>query len=146
PGDDRRHIHWRSSARLTSTGSQDQFLVKQFLDTRRSHLTVVVDGAPTAYADALHFETAASAGASLAVRAIRDGIDTTVLVSDQAADEEQGQLTLDRFAMARFGKGNDLATTAGRAALLAPDTSFLVLVTGADVNFTTIRRAAAQFR
>lgn len=43
PGDDRRHIHWRTSAR---TG---RLQVRQDLDTRRSHVTVVVDTEPLAY-------------------------------------------------------------------------------------------------
>ncbi len=45
PGDDRRHIHWRTSAR---TG---RLQVRQYLDTRRSHVTVVVDTEPESYAD-----------------------------------------------------------------------------------------------
>ena len=44
PGDDRRYIHWRSSAK------HDRLLVRQFLDTRRSHLAVVVDTSPEVYA------------------------------------------------------------------------------------------------
>ncbi len=40
PGDDRRYIHWRSSAKA------GRLLVRQFLDTRRSHLTVAVDADP----------------------------------------------------------------------------------------------------
>ena len=40
PGDDRRYIHWRSSAKA------GRLLVRQFLDTRRSHLSVVVDTDP----------------------------------------------------------------------------------------------------
>ena len=40
PGDDRRYVHWRSSAK------HGRLLVRQFLDTRRSHLAVVVDTDP----------------------------------------------------------------------------------------------------
>ena len=40
PGDDRRYIHWRSSAKA------GRLLVRQFLDTRRSHLSIVVDADP----------------------------------------------------------------------------------------------------
>jgi hypothetical protein len=43
PGDDRRHIHWRSSARL------GKLLVRQFLDTRRSHICIIVDADPEHY-------------------------------------------------------------------------------------------------
>ena len=146
PGDDRRHIHWRSSAKAASSGLDEKFLVKQFLDTRRSHLTVVVDGSAGAYLSDEDFETAASAGASLAVRAIRDGIDTTLLVADQATEGEEGQATLDHFAMAQLGQGDDLVVAAARAALMAPDTSFVVLITGANVEFASIRRAVSHFR
>ena len=61
PGDDRRYIHWRSSAKA------GRFLVRQFLDTRRSHIAVVVDsdaGRPTPTAS--DFELAISAAASIA--------------------------------------------------------------------------------
>ena len=61
PGDDRRYIHWRSSAK------HDRLLVRQFLDTRRSHLAVVVDTSPEVYAgDADDVELAISCAASLA--------------------------------------------------------------------------------
>ncbi|TQM55150.1 DUF58 domain-containing protein [Humibacillus xanthopallidus] len=43
PGDDRRYIHWRSSAKA------GKLLVRQFLDTRRSHVTIVVDPDPEQY-------------------------------------------------------------------------------------------------
>ena len=43
PGDDRRYIHWRSSAKA------GKLLVRQFLDTRRSHVTVIVDPDPEQY-------------------------------------------------------------------------------------------------
>jgi hypothetical protein len=52
PGDDRRHIHWRSSARV------GKLLVRQFLDTRRSHICVIVDPDPEHYRSG-HGRTAA---------------------------------------------------------------------------------------
>ena len=45
PGDDLRHVHWRSSARA------GELLVRQYHDTRRNHATVVVDADPAAYPD-----------------------------------------------------------------------------------------------
>ena len=52
PGDDRRYIHWRSSAKA------GRFLVRQFLDTRRSHVAVVVDSEAANYTDPDEFELA----------------------------------------------------------------------------------------
>lgn len=66
PGDDRRYIHWRSSAK---TGT---FMVRQFEETRRSRLMVLLDLAADAYEDADDFELAVSTAASLGARAIRD--------------------------------------------------------------------------
>lgn len=145
PGDDRRHIHWKSSAKVGAWLPGGKFLVKQYLDTRRSHLTVVVDGRESAYATPEDFETAASAAASVAVRAIRDGIETSVLIADQSADATTGQQTLDRFSLANFGSGGSLAELASRAAQTAPHTTILVLVTGARTEFGELRRAAVHF-
>ena len=55
PGDDRRFIHWKSSAK---TGT---FMVRQFEETRRSRLMVLLDLDPGAYADDAEFELAVSA-------------------------------------------------------------------------------------
>lgn len=35
PGDDRRHIHWRSTAKLATSTQDGRFLVRQYLDSRR---------------------------------------------------------------------------------------------------------------
>ena len=40
PGDDLRHVHWRSSAKA------GELLVRQYHETRRGHVTVLVDGSP----------------------------------------------------------------------------------------------------
>jgi uncharacterized protein (DUF58 family) len=63
PGDDRRNIHWRSTAK---TG---RFMVRQFEQTRRSHLLIALDSAPEDFADDQEFELAvgvAAGGACLA--------------------------------------------------------------------------------
>ena len=46
PGDDLRHVHWRSSAKA------DTLLVRQYHESRSMHAAVVVDDDPGAYADA----------------------------------------------------------------------------------------------
>src|SRR5690606_32014552 len=81
PGDDRRYIHWRSSAKRISSGQT--LLVKQFQDTRRTQLLVVVDGDRRSYAEDADFELAISVGASIAVQAVRDELEMTFIVADQ---------------------------------------------------------------
>ena len=139
PGDDRRYIHWRSSAKA------GRLLVRQFLDTRRSHLAVVVDADPGSYAGGeADAEAGISAAASLAVRAIMDEQDTTVLCRDQRASRTTGPLTLDVLARAELGPG-DIIGLCGEALGLAPDISIAVLVTGSRRPFIDVQRAMGQF-
>lgn len=67
PGDDRRYVHWRTSAR---TG---QLMVRQFEETRRSQLTIVHNADRMAYASDDEFELGVSIMASLGVQVLRDG-------------------------------------------------------------------------
>ena len=53
-GDDRRHIHWKSSAK---TGT---LMVRQFEETRRSHLLTMVSSRLEDYASDEQFELAIS--------------------------------------------------------------------------------------
>ena len=65
PGDDRRAVHWRSTAR---TG---KLMVRQFEETR-SHLLIVLDLDTDAWSGDDEFETGVSAAASLARAALVD--------------------------------------------------------------------------
>lgn len=76
PGDDRRFIHWKSTAR---TGVH---MVRQFEETRRSHLVVALSRAEADYALADEFELAVSVVGSLGTRAIRDGRAVTVVTGE----------------------------------------------------------------
>jgi uncharacterized protein (DUF58 family) len=92
PGDDRRNIHWKSTAK---TG---QFMVRQFEQTRRSHLMIVPDTSAGAYPDDATSELAISVSASLGLRALRDTRDVTVLVSEQATPRHTRGLSSLRAA------------------------------------------------
>ena len=74
-GDERRYIHWKSTAK---TGT---YMVRQFEQTRRSHLVVALSLATSDYASEEEFELAVSVAGSLGVRAIRDGRTVSVVVS-----------------------------------------------------------------
>lgn len=80
PGDERRNIHWKSTAK---TG---QYMVRQFEQTRRSHLMVALSLFDDDYADEDEFEMAVSVAGSLGVRAIRDARTVSVVVSESTPE------------------------------------------------------------
>lgn len=123
PGDDLRHVHWRSSAKA------DTLQVRQYQDTRRSHLTVVIDDNRDSYVDPDDFETAVSVAASVAARAHRDGVDLSMLCGEHAVTGRGLDGVLD--ACCRIETGSSNRVQSARAAMrLAPQTSWLVVVTG----------------
>jgi uncharacterized protein (DUF58 family) len=149
PGDDLRHVHWRSSAKaLAAAGSSADsgLLVRQYLDTRRSHATIVVDDSRGAWADEdfEDFETAMSVAASVAVRAVVDEFAVSFFCGDQATSGTDGTLVLDAVCRASPGSTGLLEATRA-AAEVAPDTSLLFLVGGPGTGFETMQRAAATF-
>jgi uncharacterized protein (DUF58 family) len=80
PGDQRRYIHWKSTAK---TGT---YMVRQFEETRRSHLVIALSLAAADYADDDEFELAVSVAGSLGVRAIRDTRTVSVVASEKTPD------------------------------------------------------------
>lgn len=86
PGDARRQIHWKSTAK---TG---QLMVRQFEESRRSRMAVVLGVAEAEYADADEFELAVSAAASLGLRAIRDARDLAVVAGSEIPRVVKGRL------------------------------------------------------
>jgi hypothetical protein len=137
-GDDLRHVHWRSSAK------HGQLLVRQFLDTRRSHLTAVVDADPAAYLSEDDYETAISAAASLLVRALRDGYDVSFLSGTATMTKATGRSALDACSRAQPEPAS-LVDVAAHAARIAVDTSVVFLVTGPGTEYLSLQRAAGQF-
>jgi uncharacterized protein (DUF58 family) len=80
PGDERRYIHWKSTAK---TGT---YMVRQFEETRRSHIVIAQSLARGDYATDEEFEMGVSVTGSLGVRAIRDARNLSVVVSETTPD------------------------------------------------------------
>jgi uncharacterized protein (DUF58 family) len=140
PGDDRRHVHWRSSARA------GRLLVRQFQDTRRSQLTLLVDGAAASYRTADEFELALSVAGSIGLRAVTDQQDVYLVAASHAVHAARRERVLDTLARAELGEsGQDLASLAARAARAALDTTVLMLLTGSVVPFRSLKAAAVYF-
>jgi len=72
-GDDRRNVHWRTSARI------GQLMVRQYEETRRSQVTLVHLARADAYASEEEFELAVSVTASIAAQLLRDGTQMSVV-------------------------------------------------------------------
>lgn len=89
PGDDRRYVHWRTSAR---TG---QLMVRQFEETRRSQLTIVHSALRGYYASDDEFELAVSVTASIALQVIRDGTQLSVVSDDRGLRTHSATALLD---------------------------------------------------
>jgi len=137
-GDDLRHVHWRSSAKA------DTLLVRQYVETRRSEATVLLDDDVTAYADGAEFEVAVSAAASLAVRAMRDDFDVTLVCGDVHASSRSVDVLLD--ATCRITQGeSDLRESARRAAATGAAASLVVVVTGSGCDPALLRTAGSEF-
>jgi uncharacterized protein (DUF58 family) len=144
PGDDLRHIHWRSSAKVMASTGESALLVRQYLDTRRSHATIVVDDQASAWADPEDFETAMAVAASIAVRAVLDEFDVSFVCGRHASTGSDGHLALDAVCRAELGD-RGLVESGRQASSLAPDTSLAFFVGGSGTEFTDVLRAAAAF-
>ncbi|MFB9312654.1 DUF58 domain-containing protein [Nocardioides plantarum] len=146
PGDDLRHVHWRSSAKAMGASGDSQLLVRQYLDTRRSHATVVVDDAVASWGSDDAFETAMSVAASILVRAVTDEFETSFVCGSSASTGTDGNRALDAVCRAVLGGGHDgLVGAARQAVQLAPDTSLLFLLSGGETGLETVLRASAVF-
>ncbi|WP_374313893.1 DUF58 domain-containing protein [Microbacterium sp.] len=86
PGDSRRQIHWKSTAK---TG---RLMVRQYEESRRSRMAVVLAVAEHEYADADEFELAVGCAASLGLRAVRDARDVEIVVGSEIPRVVRGRL------------------------------------------------------
>ena len=134
PGDDRRHIHWKTSARI------GDLMVRQFDDTRRTRTALMLTAHPDEFADAAEFELAASVFASLGVQALREERDLVALAGND-------QLRID--VPVRFLDGCsriELSPDQRRSHQLAPwlvgnvpDASVAIFVVGSQRSVSELR-------
>lgn len=143
-GDDRRHIHWLSSARRSEAAGSEQFMVRQFLDTRRSHVAVVVDCFAESWVEEEEFETALSAGASVVVRALRDGQEVSEASGPLVLTRPQRHTALDLFSRAQLGE-EPLESVVSRLSSVAPNISAAVLFAGPLTPMLSLRRTTNLF-
>lgn len=140
PGDDLRHVHWRSSAKA------NQLLVRQYHDTRRSKITVLVDTERSAYRKGAEFELALSVAASLLMRAAQDGLDIafhmdqTHLINgslddvlDSTCRAELGECSLRQLALRAHAEG------------VGGSLGMVVVITGGQRGVKEVQRLLVSF-
>ncbi|KQO99926.1 hypothetical protein ASF30_06455 [Leifsonia sp. Leaf264] len=150
-GDDRRFIHWRSSAK---TGV---YMVRQFEETRRSHIMVVLSLAASDYADAEEFELAVSAAGSLGTHAIRDARSVSVVASGRRNDSGRHRVPaahtlrtssrsrlLDDLTLVQLtSEATGIVALTRMAGEHAADASVAFLIAGSATTVGRLRQAAA---
>ncbi|MGK2955010.1 MAG: DUF58 domain-containing protein [Solirubrobacterales bacterium] len=140
PGDDRRHVHWRTSARI------NKLMVRQFIDNRRSHLGLVIDTNPASYADNDEFELAVSMAGSLGLRAINEGQEVSCVAGSYGVASHNGQSLLDGLARVELGVPTiSLQETAMRAAPMLRAASIIAVITGSALASGDLPLAARRF-
>ncbi|WP_213815755.1 DUF58 domain-containing protein [Glaciihabitans sp. dw_435] len=141
PGDDRRYVHWRTSAR---TG---QLMVRQFEETRRSQLVLLFSSERSYYASDDEFELAVSVLASLGVQVIRDGTTINVLTEDRELRARTVSSLLDDSCRIEalttpFASTRDFARSATRR---LPAPSVVMVVAGSLFPVSDFRSVEALF-
>ena len=140
PGDDLRHVHWRSTAR---TGTM---MVRQFEETRRSHFVIGLSRSSGEYAEDEEFERAVSMAGSIGLRALRDSQRVDMRVQGRDLPAGTGKQLLDSLATVEFSKPREggIKELAGVMSATMPLASFVVLVTGSQASTEDLRAACSR--
>jgi uncharacterized protein (DUF58 family) len=139
PGDDRRNIHWRTTARM------GKLMVRQFEETQRSHLLLILSTRAADYTDPEDFETAVSSVASLAGQALREQRAVTLYIQRGIVKYPSAAGLFDELSRLELSReGDGLREIASRAVSAVPQTSVAVLVTGSGVSPAALRTAHLQ--
>jgi uncharacterized protein (DUF58 family) len=152
-GDERRYIHWKSSAK---TGT---YMVRTFEQTKRSHLVIALSLASADYASDDEFEMAVSVAGSLGARAIRDTRDVTVIVSESTPEFAKRKVfavkalstlsrnrLLDELALVEHTEAAlplvDVSRVAGGR---VPGVSVAFIICGSGTSSADLRTASTKF-
>lgn len=152
-GDSRRHVHWKSTAK---TG---KLMVRQYEETRRSRIAIVLDLEQAKYASEDEFEMAVSAAASLGLQAVRDGREMVITASAEIPRHARGRVhsirtlpTINGITMLDGMSGvewSEDVMTLDEVALMtsqeAQQLSLVFLVTGSQMSVADLRKAAVRF-
>ncbi len=153
PGDARRSVHWRSTAK---TGD---LMVRQYEETRRSRIAIVMDLGLACYTTDAEFELGVSAASSLGLQAVREGREVVIAASAEIPEHARGAVHSIRWlptltpramldAMSAVEASEHVMGLEQVCAMTSqevPQLSLVFLVTGATVPMKRLRQSAVAF-
>ncbi len=139
PGDDRRHVHWRSTAR---TG---QLMVRQFEESRMSRVALALDTGRTAYLDETEFELAVSCAGSIALQALYAESPLALLTTrDRLVSVTPGR-ALDELSLVTQTIRGGIMDLVHGSIRREPSASVAVCITGSTASLRELRQACGRF-
>ena len=127
PGDDRRAVHWQSTARL------GKLIVRQYEETHRSHHVVVLDTSRDAW-DHDTFETAVSVAGSLGLANLRESRPVSLSTTEGWLPSGVAMRLLDALSEVKARSFGDLSRRVREAVAQRPGVSALTLIVGPNVT------------
>ena len=135
PGDDRRAVHWPSTARF------GRLIVRQFEETHRSHHMVLLDTRVDAW-DRRSFETAVSVAASLALAGSGEARTVSMHTADEWIPTGSPMAMLDALSEMETSTRSEFAGIVRRCIMERGAISVLSIVVGAGVDDEEAARLA----
>lgn len=135
PGDDRRAVHWPSTARF------GRLIVRQFEETHRSHHMVLLDTRVDAW-DRRSFETAVSVAASLALAGSGEARTVSMHTADEWIPTGSPMAMLDALSEMETSTRSEFAGIVRRCIMERGGISVLSIVVGAGVDDQEAARLA----
>jgi hypothetical protein len=139
PGDDLRHVHWRSSAKA------GELLVRQYHETRRGQVTILVDDHRSSYRRLRDFELAVSVATSIALRAVRDDFDTYLRCGEHIVRGRSAAAMSDSACRFVGDQDDRYPLWSADAATASAGTGLVVQVTGSERDAKDIDAVARRF-
>ena len=141
PGDDLRHIHWKTTARIGT------MMVRQFVDTRRSLLAVLVGTDPSEYASEDEFELVVSIAASIGVRALRDEQNVHFIAGRREVPSITAVHLLDSTSAIDSTPGTgSLDDAVSEANRIAADASIVAIAVGSETPLAELRGSISRLK
>ncbi|QLD11699.1 DUF58 domain-containing protein [Microbacterium oleivorans] len=140
PGDDLRHVHWKSTARV------GDLMIRQYEETRRSHFVLGLSTFAGDYADPEEFELAISAAGSIGLRALRDSRMLEARTQRGPLRTQGPRRMLDNLSQLEYSRQRDggIVALAGTIAANAHDIAIIVLFCGSGTDSSELKLACSR--